>query len=65
MTLEDLSGNTRADIKLVEERPQDYNINKLIKDGLNKNLEIIVTVLSTLGYDKIINCKILKSTKKK
>jgi hypothetical protein len=57
----DIKGNTRSDIKLYEDNKRDGEINKVIKSALNNKCEVIVTVLSVMGTDRVTNYKILKS----
>ena len=59
LTLMDLKGNTRADIKLCNETEADKRMNKKIKEALRAKKEILVSVLSAIGYDKITSYKIL------
>ncbi len=61
LTLMDIKGNTRSDIKLYEDNKRDGEINKVIKSALNNKCEVIVTVLSVMGTDRVTNYKILKN----
>lgn len=55
----DLRGNTRSDVKLCEETEKDSKMNKHLKSIDLKQNEILVSVLSSLGFDKIVNYKVI------
>jgi hypothetical protein len=59
VTLMDLKGNSRSDLRLCEETESDKKLNKILKSVDFKTKDILVSVLSVLSYDKIIKYKIV------
>ncbi len=57
VTLMDVKGNTRADLRLPNETEDDEVVAKRISDGLDAGKEVIVTVLSAMGIEKISETK--------
>mmetsp|Transcript_29554 Transcript_29554/g.30686 ORF Transcript_29554/g.30686 Transcript_29554/m.30686 type:complete len:164 (-) Transcript_29554:60-551(-) len=56
VTLLDKVGNVRQDLKLSEEE-DDLDVSKRIKDGLETGRQMVVTVLSAMGIEKIEEAK--------
>lgn len=63
LTLMDVKGNTRADIKLCYVTENDRKISDDLVLSKIKNCEIIVTVMFCMNYEKVINYKIINKTK--
>lgn len=59
VTLTDLKGNTRSDVKLNYETEKDKRISENLKSVDYKKREVLVSVLSVLGSDKIVDYKII------
>ena len=59
VTLMDLKGNTRSDVKLSYETEKDKKLSENLKLVDYKKKEVLVSVLSVLGYDKIVDYKII------
>lgn len=64
LTLMDLKGNTRADVKLSEDNKIDSDISNKIKSALSIKNEVIVTVLSVMGIDRVVNYKVINNNLK-
>ena len=56
-TLMDIKGNTRADLKLPDQTDGDNSTSDRIKEGLDAGREVLVTVLSAMGIEKIESAK--------
>lgn len=50
-------GEPRSDLKLPDDTPDDERVRNVIQDGLNEGKEIMVTVLSSMGIEKITDPK--------
>ncbi len=59
VSLMDLKGNTRSDVKLNYETENDKKISEKLKLIDYKKKEVLVSVLSVLGYDKIVDYKLI------
>ena len=59
VTLMDLKGNSRSDLKLCDETSKDRKINQILKSVNFKKCDVLVSVLSVLGYDKIVDFKVI------
>jgi translation initiation factor 5A len=56
-TLMDTVGNTRSDLKLPEDTEDDAELSQKIREGIDGGKEIVVTVLSSMEIEKIIEMK--------
>ena len=56
-SLMDLQGNMRSDIKLPEDTDDDVELSKRIREYSENGKEVVVTVLSAMGFEKIIEVK--------
>jgi hypothetical protein len=63
LTLMDVKGNTRADIKLCYATEKDKKISNYLIESKNKNCELIVTVMFCMNYEKVINHMIVNKLK--
>lgn len=62
LTLMDISGNTRSDIKLKrQENKQQQKYNDLIIEGYKKKKDVMILIVSIMGHEKIAYCKLLDS----
>jgi translation initiation factor 5A len=53
VTLMDIKGATRSDLKLSDETENDGVVSQRIRDGLEAGREVLCTVLSAMGIEKI------------
>ena len=54
LTLMDLSGNTRQDLKCPDETPDDAKLTERIKACLDEGKEITVTVMESMKIEKVV-----------
>jgi translation initiation factor 5A len=53
VTLMDIKGATRSDLKLPDETENDAVVSQRIRDGLDAGREVLCTVLSAMGIEKL------------
>jgi translation initiation factor 5A len=56
-TLMDQQGNTRSDVKLPEDTDDDIELGKRIREYAEQGKEVLVTILSAMDIEKIIEVK--------
>jgi translation initiation factor 5A len=54
LTLMDDKGTTRQDLKLPDDTEDDQKLSERIKEALNENKEIILTVLESMKIEKVV-----------
>ena len=59
VTLLDIQGNTKADVKLPFQTNEEKAMSQRIIEGFNKGKEVLVTTLYSMGLEKIIDFKIV------
>ena len=59
VTLIDIRGNTKADLKLPMVLTRDHKISQEILEYFNKGKEILVTILYSMVMEKLIDFKIV------
>jgi translation initiation factor 5A len=57
VSLMDNSGNMRSDVRLPEDSDEDQELSKRIRDYAEKGTEVLVTILSAMNIEKIIEVK--------
>ena len=57
VSLMDLQGNLRTDLKLPDDTDDDRDLSKRINEYAENGKEVVITVLSALGIEKIVECK--------
>jgi translation elongation factor P/translation initiation factor 5A len=58
-TLIDILGNTKADLKLPDFYKEDKEMSKNMTELFKKGKEILVTTIYSLGFEKIVDYKVL------
>jgi translation elongation factor P/translation initiation factor 5A len=58
-TLIDILGNTKADLKIPETHKEDKEMSNKISDNFYKGKEVLVTTLYSLGFEKIVDFKVI------
>jgi translation initiation factor 5A len=57
MTLMDTKGNCRSDLKLPDETEEDEELSKKVKTLIEESKEVLVTVLSAMSIEKVVEAK--------
>ena len=55
LTLMDLHGNTRQDLKLPDNTDEDNKLSERIKQSLDEGKQITVTVLESMKIEKVVD----------
>jgi len=53
----DIIGKLKEDIKLSDETDDDIKLAKKLKEGLDKGRQFIGVILTSMGIEKLIECK--------